>query len=70
MSEVILSRHEKGFWQADLYCDGYENGVSPDWYCTGKKDDGYDGILKIVKEMFPDAELIIADDEYDITPKD
>ena len=30
----IVSPHEKGFWQADVYLDGWEDGVEPDWFAT------------------------------------
>lgn len=43
---VIVSRHEKGFWQADFYRDGQEIpsdqwetiGPSPDGFFTMKRD--------------------------------
>ena len=35
-SICIISPHVKGFWQADVYLDGWEEGVLPDWFRTGK----------------------------------
>lgn len=49
----VISPHEKGFWQADVYMEGFKEGINPDWYCTGKKgDDQYEMITNIAK-LYP-----------------
>jgi len=39
MSELlcIVNPTEHGFFEAALYVDGYEEGLVPDFWCTGKK---------------------------------
>lgn len=51
----IVSPHEKGFWQADVYEDGWEECVLPDWFCTGKIGGTRDEIIEKVRIAYPDA---------------
>jgi len=50
----VISPHEKGFWQADVYkagCD--EEGVQPLWFATGKKGDDRYGVMNKASEAYP-----------------
>jgi len=49
---AIVSLHEKGFWQADVYYDGHDDAI-PDWFCTGKCNDDMFGVINIVSKQFP-----------------
>jgi len=54
----IISPHEKGFWQADLYFNGFTEGVPPDWFCTGKKgDDQYEIITRVAND-YPGVKFV------------
>lgn len=53
----IVSPHEKGFWQADLYLDGWREGVSGDWFCTGEIGGTKSDIVSKVKESYPNAKF-------------
>jgi len=46
----IVSLHQKGFWMADTYYDGWFEGAVPDWYVLNKTKDG---VKDIVKKEFP-----------------
>jgi len=50
--ECIVSPHEKGFWQADVYFEGSDEGLAPDWFCTGAIGGTKEEIISRVKEVF------------------
>lgn len=54
----IVSPHEKGFWQADVYLEGWWEGAAPDGFCTGKKGGTKEQIILKVKENHPDIKII------------
>lgn len=53
----IVSPHEKGFWQVDVYLDGWIEGLVPDWFCTGKVGGTKEEIVTMVKKEYPEAEF-------------
>lgn len=57
-SLCIVSPHEKGFWQADVYFNGWHEGSSPDWFCTGKIGDDRDDIISKVRERFSSPKIV------------
>lgn len=64
---VIVSYHEKGFWQADLYeglahlnGDDFEQmGPSPDAFFTGKANETSQDVADRAKQRWPSARLEI-----------
>jgi hypothetical protein len=54
----IVSPHEKGFWQADVYNEGWAEGVPPDWVRTGKLGGKRSELIDAVLERFPGIEVI------------
>ena len=53
----VVSPHEKGFWQADVYLEGWKEGIVPDWFCTGKIGGTKDEIIDKVRETYPDVKI-------------
>ena len=53
----VVSPHEKGFWQADIYVDGWSEGSAPDWFCTGKIGGTKAEIVEIAKKVYPTAKV-------------
>lgn len=68
---VVISLHEKGFWQADLYRDASEleneqwDGLSPDAYLTRKRGGDMQDAIAKASSFWPGAEIRIAQDEDD-----
>lgn len=69
---AVISLHEKGFWQADLYRDASEltndewEGVAPDAFLTRKKGSDMQDAIDHACRFWPAAEIRIArDDEED-----
>lgn len=54
----VISPHEKGFWQADVYFNGWSEGVSPDWFCTGKIGGDRNVIVSKVQGQFPNPKIV------------
>ena len=74
MADVaVISFHEKGFWQGDLYKDAsewtwheWENGAVPDDFFTMRKDNNLSDAKTFAKSRWPDAEIReAAEDEED-----
>jgi len=59
MSEqiCIVSPHEKGFWQADIYLEGWSEGIAADWFCTGKIGGTKEDIIAKAKAVYPDIKI-------------
>lgn len=53
----VVSPHEKGFWQADVYHEGWTEGLSPDWFCTGKIGGTKEEIIEKVKNTYPSTKF-------------
>lgn len=53
----VITPHQKGFWQADYYREGWEEGEVPDGYCTGKVGGDKDSIIRKAKTSFPGTEF-------------
>lgn len=53
----VVSPHEKGFWCADVYLEGWEEGLTPDWFCTGKIGGTKDEIIAKAKQAYPNAKF-------------
>lgn len=72
---VIVSMHENGFPQADLYHDAgsidaseFERlGLSPDGFFTMKRGDTLEATWRKAREKWPDAKIVEgeSDDEDD-----
>ena len=54
----VVSPHEKGFWQADVYLEGWVEGGVPDWFCTGSIGGTKEEIILKARESYPEATLI------------
>ena len=54
----IVSPHEKGFWQADVYFDGWMEGITADWFCTGSIGGTKESIIEKVRGQFPQSKII------------
>ena len=62
---VIISKHEKGFWQADLYFDGTSipinewesGGVVPDGFFTMKRGQTMQDAIHRAREKWPSARI-------------
>ena len=54
----VVSPHEKGFWQADVYFYGWDEGIPPDWFCTGKRGGTKEEIINMVIERYPSARIV------------
>jgi hypothetical protein len=66
---VIVSKHEKGFWQADFYKDGGEI-PSVEWEAIGAVPDDYFTMSQSMKdvmqragEKWPDAVIVRGGDQ-------
>lgn len=53
----VVSPHEKGFWQADIYLGGWYEGAASDWYCTGKIGGTKEDVIAKAKESYPEAKV-------------
>lgn len=63
---AVISLHEKGFWQVDVYWkleQPPEEGDTPDHFKTCKIGEPIDVALQWCKEWCAGAEVLIADDE-------
>lgn len=56
--EGVVSPHEKGFWQVDVYEDKCEEGVTPVWFATGKKGDDMYAVLNKAISVFHDIHFV------------
>jgi hypothetical protein len=62
---VIISKHEKGFWQADLYRDTWEitpsdfeqMGLSPDDFFTLKRGESRIAAVHRARQKWPSAKI-------------
>lgn len=54
----VVSPHHKGFWQADIYLAGWDEGVSPDWFCTGKSGGSRDEVIEKALATHPGAQVV------------
>jgi hypothetical protein len=54
----VVSPHEKGFWQADIYFDGWSEGSAPDYFFTGKSGEARNDIIEKVKQTYPLASVV------------
>ena len=59
MSELlcVLSPHEKGFWQADVYLEGFVEGP-PDWFMTGSKGGDREMVVNEVRNKYPSILIV------------
>ena len=53
----LVIKHPKGFWMADVFLDGWAEGISSDWYCTGKKGGTKNEIIGQVHANYPGIEI-------------
>lgn len=63
---AIISMHEKGFWQIDVYYRMDEppvEGDTPDHFKTCRIGDPIEAAREWAKSWFPNAEVLIAEDE-------
>lgn len=54
----VVSPHHKGFWQADIYLAGWDEGVSPDWFCTGLAGGSRHDVVAKALESHPGAKVV------------
>ncbi len=54
----IVSPNKKGFWEADVYYKGWEEGLTPDWCCSCKIGGTKEQVIKKVKEHFPSPKIV------------
>ena len=54
----IISPHPKGFWQADVYFQGWEDGLSCDWFCTSAVGATKQNIIDKVTDAHGDIEIV------------
>lgn len=47
----IISPHEKRFWQADIYRNGWSEDESPNGFCTGKVGGTKEELIEKVKNI-------------------
>ena len=67
---AIISRHEKGFWQGDLYLDApqegmEEMGLAPDAFFTLTALASEDDARRRAAELWPTAKIVVAEDDED-----
>lgn len=73
MTDVaVISFHEKGFWQGDLYLDAsewtrhdWENGPTPDDFFTMKRGENLSAAKAHAKERWPNADIREAAEDED-----
>ena len=53
----VVSPHVKGFWQADIFVEGWQEGAAPDWFCTGKIGGTKEEIIVEAKQHYPAAKV-------------
>lgn len=49
----VVSPHENGFWQADIYTEGQEEGVAPDGFLTGAIGGERGEVVAEVRTKYP-----------------
>lgn len=54
----VVTPHEKGFWQVDIYQEGCAEGLSPDWFCTGKLGGTKEEIIAQMKNEYPNVKIV------------
>ncbi len=54
----VVSPNAKGFWQADVYIEGWDEGIPPDWFCTGKRGGTKKDIINRVRDKYPDIKVV------------
>ena len=54
----IVSPHEKGFYDAAIYNDGWYEDAVPDAFMTGKIGGARPDFEKKVKEKYPDSQIV------------
>lgn len=54
----VLAKSKEGFWMADIYLEGWAEGISPDWYCTGKKGGTKKELMDKVLKTYPDINMV------------
>ena len=54
----IVSPNKKGFWQADVYLEGWEEGAIVDYWCSGKIGGTKEQIIEKVKQKYPDINCV------------
>lgn len=65
-AHIVISQHERGFWQADVYLDieSFEelrlSGQSPDGFCTRPTEAG---VRAWCAEEYPGAVIVEADED-------
>jgi len=57
-SVCITSPHEEGFWQADVYLDGWYEGAAPDGFCTSKLGGSRSEVISKVRVHHPSITII------------
>lgn len=70
---VIVSFHEKGFWQADYYREASDLtgdemdqiGLAPDGFCTFSKDVTLEDAMRRARDYWPGSEVVWARDDED-----
>lgn len=70
---AVISRHEKGFWQGDLYVDAShlsgdemeQMGLAPDAFFTLGRGSTEDEARIASVKAWPAAVVVVADDEED-----
>ncbi len=55
---IVVSPHIKGFWQADVYQEGWMSGMIPDWFCTGSKDGTREEVVAKALAVYPAAKVV------------
>lgn len=55
----VISLHDKGFWQADVY-DKEAEHYSPNWFCTGKNGDDAGAVISRASREFPGIDFMFA----------
>jgi len=63
---AVISQHEKGFWQIDVYWKMDEppvEGDVPDHFKTCKTGEPMDAAALWAKTWYPNAEVLIVEDE-------
>jgi hypothetical protein len=58
VTALIISPHGSGFWQADVYIDGWQEGGIPDWYCTGSLGGSRQDTIDKGLKAYPDAKVM------------
>lgn len=70
---VIVSMHEKGFWQADVYLSrerAPEDGDCPDGFTTFSKGASLDTVMEWTSNHYPVSSVHVLDDDEDCDSED